>query len=205
MEVGDLEDLFGGGFSDFFNMIFGGTPGGARQATSRRTVRRPAAAEQPVPISLQEAYHGTTRILQIENNRVEASIPPGARTGSKVKLTGVLPRGQQGQPGDLYLLITVAPDKDYERKGDDLYREASIDLYTAVLGGQVTVATPAGSVVLTIPAGTQPGQSFRLAGRGMPRLHKPKEYGDLYVRVKVNIPRSLTPKQRQSFEEIRKG
>ncbi len=205
VEVGNLEDLFGGGFSDFFNMIFGGMPGGTRQAATRRTARRPAAAEQPVTISLQEAYHGTTRVLQIENKRVEASIPPGAHTGSKVRLTGVLPGGQQGQPGDLYLLITVAADKEYERKGDDLYREASIDLFTAVLGGQVTVSTLSGNVVLTIPPGTQPGQSFRLAGRGMPRLQKPKEHGNLYVRVKVEIPRHLTPRQRQLFEDIRKG
>ncbi|HEX9013903.1 MAG TPA: DnaJ C-terminal domain-containing protein, partial [Anaerolineaceae bacterium] len=86
-----------------------------------------------------------------------------------------------------------------------LYTDTTIDLYTAVLGGSANVATLAGNVILTIPAGTQPGQTFRLSGRGMPLLRSPQQHGDLYTRVKVQIPRQLSPQQRAQFEELAKG
>jgi curved DNA-binding protein len=107
-----------------------------------------------------------------------------------------------GQTADLYLVIRVAVDPRFERKGSDITTETSIDLYTAVLGGEVNVPTLSGDILLTIPAGTQPGQTFRVAGRGMPVLSKPSTFGDLFVRVKVNIPRSLNPRQRELFQEL---
>jgi curved DNA-binding protein len=113
-----------------------------------------------------------------------------------------LPTNREGQKGDLYLVIKVTGDPSYERKGDDLYTEAPVDLYTAVLGGEVTVQTFTGAVVLKVPPGTQPGQAFRLAGRGMPRLKKPGEYGDLIVRARVRLPRELTPKQLELFQQL---
>src|SRR5512146_1980834 len=94
------------------------------------------------------------------------------------------------------------PDPRFERQGDDLTTEVTIDLYTAVLGGETRVPTPEGTVLLTIPAGTQPGQSFRLSGRGMPHLREPNVRGDLYVKIKVQIPRNLTPDQRGLFEQL---
>jgi curved DNA-binding protein len=109
-----------------------------------------------------------------------------------------------GQKGDLYLAIKVLDDKRFQLKGEDLYTDVAIDLYTAVLGGEATVQTLSGDVVLTIPEGTQPGQTFRLTGRGMPRLKKPQEHGDLYVQVKVNLPRKLSKQQRDLFEKLSK-
>jgi len=203
----DLEDLFGdlGGFSDFFSAIFGGMPGTATRTTGRRARQTTPAVEQPVQITLEEAYHGTTRLIQVDGRRLEGKIPPGARTGTKVRLAGQGPIGPNGQRSDLYLVIEVLPDPRFERKDDDLYTEVTIDLYTAVLGGQVTVPTLSGDVILTIPPGTQPGQVFRLSGRGMPNLRNPQKRGDLYVKVKVEIPRNLTPQQRALFEQLRRG
>jgi curved DNA-binding protein len=206
VEYGDLNDIFGeGGFSDFFTQIFGGM-GGTRTQT-RRTARpaRPRDVEYQLSITLQEAYHGATRTVQVDDRRMEVKLPAGAKTGTRVRMAGAAPAGQGGQRGDLYLVLDVAPDPRFERNGDDLTTEVSVDLYTAVLGGQVNVPTPGGEVLLTIPAGTQPGQTFRLAGRGMPKLRSSQEHGDLMARVKVRLPRNLTPEQRELFERLRSG
>ncbi len=199
----DLEDLFGEGFSEFFRAIFGGmgiASGGRRSA--RTAVPR---YEQPVTISLREAYSGTKRYLEIGGRRVEASIPPGARDGTKVRLRGIGPTGPDGRPGDLYLVIQVMEDPLFERKGDDLYTQTTVDVFTALLGGEAEVTTLEGRLLLTIPPGTQPDQLFRLAGRGMPLLKNPQQKGDLYVRVKVQIPKQLSPRQRALLEEARRG
>jgi curved DNA-binding protein len=114
--------------------------------------------------------------------------------------------GSAGGPaGDLYLRVTVLPDPRFERKGDDLHATVPVDLYTMVLGGEVRVPTMTGSVVLTIPAGTQNGRSFRLRGKGMPHLRQPDQYGDLYAKVEVQLPTHLTAQQRELFEELRQS
>jgi curved DNA-binding protein len=207
-EVGDLNDLFGGGgFSDFFRAIFGGGGVGEPATRTRRPARQvqPAAYQQEVQISFDEAYRGAERTVTVDGRRLQMKIPAGARTGTKVRMSGAAPAGPDGRPGDLYLVIEVIPDPRFERKGDDLYADVTVDLYTAVLGGETRVPTPENPVVLTIPPGTQPGQAFRLSGRGMPRLRTPSQRGDLFARIKVQIPRSLTPDQRKHFEELAKS
>lgn len=216
-DVGDLNDLFGrGGFSDFFQAIFGGVPmGGAQRSQPGQRTRpttgqgqrqaRPVSYQQDVQISLMEAYRGAERQVNVNGRRLTMKIPAGARTGTKVRMAGAGPSGPDGQPSDLYLVIEVTPDARFERKGDDLHTEVTTDLFTAVLGGEARVPTPEGNVLLTIPAGTQPGQSFRLGGRGMPNLRNPKERGDLYARIKVQIPRNLTADQRKLFEQLAKA
>ncbi len=209
VDMGNLDDLFGGGgFSDFFESIFGGLgrSGSAGTRTRRQSANmRPAPMnyEQPVGISFQEAYQGGLRTIQVDGRRLEVKIPAGAKTGTRVRVAGGGPSSQGGQAGDLYLVIDVAADPRFERRENDLYTEASVDLYTAALGGEVNVSTPGGNVLLTIPPGTQPGQSFRLSGRGMPHLRSPKTFGDLYVRVKVTIPRKITSEQRALFEKLK--
>ena len=201
VNVEDLEDLFGGsGFSDFFSSIFGGM--GGMRTNTRREPRQPQAYEQAVIISFEEAYRGTERVLQLEGRRLEVKIPAGAKTGTKVRVAGAGPAGPNGQHSDIYLVIQVTPEPRFERKGNDLYSETVVDLTIAVLGGSVSVATPGGNVTLTIPAGTQPGQTFRLAGRGMPILRETNKFGDLYVRTKVQIPRKLNEEQRTLFEKF---
>jgi curved DNA-binding protein len=200
VEAGEFEDLFGGGFSDFFTSIFGNM--GATRTQSRRATRQVQRqpVEQTVGISFDEAYRGTPRMVQVDGRRMEVKIPAGAKTGTRVRMASVGPGGQ-----DLYLVLDVANDARFERKGDDLITEISIDLYTAVLGGQVNVLTPSGNVLLTIPAGTQPDQNIRLNGRGMPKLRNPKEFGNLIVKVKVQLPKQLTPEQRSLFEQLKRS
>ncbi len=191
---GDMDDLFGqmGGFSDFFQQIFGG---GVGQRTRRQAVRQPAY-EQPVTISLEEAFKGGERLMQLDGRRIEVKIPAGAQTGTRVRMAGIGP-----QESDIYLAINVEDDPRFEREGKDLRTEVETDLYTAVLGGELQVPTLEGNVVLTIPAGTQPGQSFRLKGKGMPGL-KSKERGDLFAKIKVHIPRNLTTEEKKLFEKL---
>ncbi len=208
VEFGDLDDMFGagGGFSDFFRAIFGGL-GGMRDRTYRSRRRadqiRGRDYEQQVDITLEEAYHGTQRILTKNGRRLTVKIPKGAKTGTRIRLSGEGEPGYGGgRPGDLYLVINVQPHPIFERRGDDLYRDLKIDLYTAVLGGEVDVPTLDGKVRLKIPPGTQSGRKFRLRGKGMPKLKQPDQHGDLYVRVLVQVPTDLTPQERELFEQL---
>jgi len=200
VSVDDLNEMFGGAggdvFSDFFRSIFGGM--GASSRTSGRA--RPSAGyQQPVTISLAEAYSGARRRLTTGARRMEVKIPPGVRSGSKVRVAGAAPEGS-----DLYLIVEVSEDPRFERDGADLRTVASVDAFTAILGGEAEVETMAGKVKLSIPAGTQPEQVFRLAGRGMPQLNKKDAKGDLYVKLKVTIPKYLSAKQRELLEEASK-
>ena len=208
----DLEDLFGGGgspFSDFFTSIFGGMGGaGARRGSGGFEYQpRPQTGqnlEHEVDISLAEAHQGTTRLLNKDGRRLEVKIPAGAKTGTRVRMRGEGGTGMAGgQAGDLYLKVNVAPDPRFERKEDDLYVTVPVDLYTAVLGGEVRVPTLSGEVSLKIPPGSQNGQSFRLRGKGMPKLGKSSERGDLYTRLDVRLPTQLTPRQRELFDQLR--
>jgi curved DNA-binding protein len=212
VQVEDLEGILGGaglgGFSEFFQRIFGGMgdfntvyrgEGGYRRGTAPTPT---PSYQQNVTISLQEAYQGTTRRMELDGRQFEVKIPAGARTGTKVRVAETVPTGAGKQKGDLYLVIDVAKDPRFERKGDDLYTTTSIDLYTAVLGGEVKVPTISGNVVLSIPEGTQNGQKFRLTGRGMPQLRNPGKRGDLYVTVSIEIPRKLSAKEREAFQEL---
>ena len=210
VEVGNLDDLFGsdlGGFSDFFQRIFGGM-GGMRDFSSRdfRRSSPPGSVTQPryqsdVTISLLEVLQGAVRHVELNGRRLEVKIPPGAKTGTKVRVADAIST-PDGKKGDLFLVIQVADDPNFKRKGDDLYTDTEVDLYEAVLGGETTVKTLTGSVILNIPMGTQPGQNFRLTGQGTPSAKNPTKRGDLYVRVKVMIPRDLSPEQRELFQKL---
>lgn len=134
--------------------------------------------------------------------KLKARIPPGVNSGSKVRLAGKgLPGRDGGPPGDLYLEIEVAPDPVFRRKGQDLSTEISITLFEAVLGGKVEVPTLKGRAKLKIPAGTQNGQKFRLKSKGAPKT-KDKPAGDLYVSVKVDIPKDLSPEAKEMFGKL---
>jgi curved DNA-binding protein len=207
VRVGNLDDLFGegGGFSDFFRTIFGGLGGIGtvpERGTSRRSSRtaRPSYQQQ-VTVSFMEAYQGTSCRLEVDGRPLECQIPAGAATGTKVRMANAI-HLTGDQKADLYLVIEVTPDPRFERKGDDLYTDVPIDLYTAVLGGEATVPTPAGDVKLTIPAGTQPEQVFRLSGRGMPHIKNPSAHGNLFARARVRVPRKLSEQQKKLFQEL---
>jgi len=197
----DLEDLFGdeSPFSDFFTSIFGQTGGRAQP----RAPRKGQDVEAEIALSLEEAAHGTMRTLQVGDRRIEARIPPGVRTGSRVRLAGQGGPGRDGAPaGDLYLVVRLLPHPDFELEGDELHTKVPVDIYTAVAGGEVRVNTLDRPVMLKIPPMTQSGQSFRLRGRGMPKRADPKVRGDLYARVNLVLPENMTEEELNTLRSL---
>jgi curved DNA-binding protein len=180
-----FEDILAG-------MGIDGRPGGATGATGSRgaSTRPRPSAEAVAEIDLDEAFHGTTRRLDVDGKRLEVKIPPGAGTGTRIRLTGKAPGG-----GDLHVVVRQAPDPVFTRKGADLERELPITLGEALLGAEVPVRSPKGRVLLTIPAGTQSGRTIRLRGRGLPRFQG-EGHGDLLVRVRVVLPTDLSDEAR---------
>jgi curved DNA-binding protein len=204
---GDLGDLFGGssgGFSDFFNALFGDM--GRRSGGVGRRERgamRSQDLEQPVQITLEEAFQGARRLLEKNGRRLDIKIPRGVKTGARIRVAGEGGPGGAGMPsGDLYLKVTIAPHAVFTRDGDDLRREVELDLYTAILGGEVRVATLDGYLTLKIPPETQSGRTFRLRGKGMPKLRKTEQRGDLYVTVRIQLPQKLSEHEKRLFREL---
>jgi DnaJ-class molecular chaperone len=165
----------------------GGGAGGGRTGGTDRTGRVASGptAEAIADIGLEEAFHGTTRRVELDGRRLEISIPRGADNGTKIKLSGQGPGG-----GDLVVVTRVRPHPVFTRRGADLERELPITLAEALLGGEVPVATLKGKVLLRIPPGTQNGHRFRLKGQGMPHL-RGEGHGDLYARARVVLPTGL--------------
>jgi DnaJ-class molecular chaperone len=158
--------------------------------------------EHQVDVTLEEAYRGAQRIVEIDGKRLEVKIPAGVKTGSRVRVAGEgLPVGASGTRGDLYLRVNVLPHATFERRDYDLHCEVPVDLFTALLGGEVHVPTLAGPLVLRIPAGTQSGRTFRLSGQGMPKLRRAGEHGDLYARVQVMLPERLSDREQKLVRE----
>jgi len=208
VEYADLGDIFGGGggFSDFFGAIFGaaGRRGGATWgAQGQPFTAQSQDYEQEVEITLEEAFSGATRILQKDGRRLEVKIPPGVQTGSKVRMRGEGGGSYgQGARGDLYLMVKILPHRTFVRKSDDLHCDVPVDLYAAVLGGEVRVPTLKGGAMLRIPPETQSGKTFRLKGQGMPHLKNAEKHGDLYAKVRINLPQNLSERETELFREL---
>jgi curved DNA-binding protein len=209
-DLGGFDFGFGtggpGGFTDFFEMLFG-----PRGTTRTRGPVKGQDIEAQIEVSLQEAYTGTTKTFTISTvpgqppKRLEVKIPAGVRDGSRIRLAGEgAPSPTGGPNGDLYLIVKILPDPVWERKGDDLYRDITVPFTVAALGGEVEVPTMRGKVSMKIPPGTQSGQTFRLSGLGMPRLGDHGR-GDMYARVKISVPKTLTPRQRELMQELAKS
>lgn len=183
-----FEDILAGMGLDGGGATSAGGAGPARSGGGGRAAHggHGAAAEAVAEITIDEAFHGTTRVVEVDGKRLEVTIPKGATDGTRVRLTGKAPGG-----GDLHVVVRMAPDKVFTRHGADLERELSISLGEALLGAEVPVRSPKGRVLLTIPAGTQTGRTFRLRGRGLPHV-KSEGFGDLLVRVRVVLPTDLS-------------
>lgn len=160
-----------------------------------RPKRRPRL-ESPIEVSLEEAYHGTSRVVEIDGRRLEVKIPPGVDNGSKIHIPGK----EAGE--EVYLVISVKPHQRFQRKDDDLYVDVSLPLTDAILGGEAEVPAIKGKLALKIPAETQNGRVFRLAGQGMPHLNKPGK-GDLLAKVHVELPTNLGQREKELFRELR--
>lgn len=217
-----------GGFDSLLDELLYGRSTRAR----RPQPRRGRDIEHPVEITLEEAFSGTSRLLSLQDEevcatchgsgriqnalcsvckgrgtisrtkRLEVKIPAGVKTGSRVRIAGKGGEGYGGARGDLYLVITVQPHPLFQRQGDDLLVNADVPLTTAVLGGEVKIATLKGQLELKIPPETQNGKVFRLAGQGMPILGK-NSRGDLKVRVNVVLPTNLSLEEKELFRKLR--
>ena len=219
-----------GDVGDILSSLFGDAGAGSRM---RRGPQRGQDIESPIEVSLEEAYHGSRRVIQLETQepcvacggtgkvgnrvctictgtggkaipkRLEVKIPAGVKDGSRIRIAGEgVPGRAGGSKGDLYLVAKVLPHKLFERKGDDVYAEVSVPLATAILGGEVGLATLNGNLSLKIPPETQNGKVFRLAGKGMPQLGT-ANHGNLFAKVKVVLPTNLTEEERRLFERLR--
>ncbi len=199
---GSPEDLFGsGGHSDFFDMFFGRSSGFGSQ--SHRRNRRGQDIEAELPISLYEAYHGAKRSFEINGKKMRIAIKPGSYDGQRLKLKGKgYPAQGVGQAGDLYIKLKLIPDARFKREGDDLIYDLPVDLYTAVLGGKLTVPTLTGAIKINIPKGSQSGKILQIKGKGMPLYKSPNQYGKLKIVLKVNIPTNLTKEEEELFKKL---
>lgn len=174
-----------GGFSDFFQAFFGGAGARGAEGAGRPARRAPAPLEATAALTLEEAFHGTTRLVEVGGQRLEVTIPRGVDTGSRIRLAG-----KAGDGRDLVVVVRVGPSALFTRRSADLERELAVSLEEALLGAEVPVSTLKGRVLLTLPPGTQSGKTFRLAGQGMPRLRGGTP-GDLYVKTRVVLPTGL--------------
>ncbi|HWN85087.1 MAG TPA: DnaJ C-terminal domain-containing protein [Vicinamibacterales bacterium] len=210
----EMEQIFGdtNPFSDFFTTFFGGGPPEAGSRPSRGTRSRARGGrdlEHELDLTLDEAYHGTTKRLALSHagpsRTVDVRIPAGVGDGSRVRVPGEgEPGAGGGKAGDLYLRLRVAPHPMFERKGQDLHTTVTVPVPTAVLGGEVDVPTMSGKTVrLKIPAFTQNGQLFRLKGYGMPARGSHPQ-GDLYARLEVQVPTTVTPEEREHYAALAK-
>ncbi len=197
----DLEDLFGSDspYSDFFASLFGhGQSKGASPGP-----RRGRNVEYEINLTLEDAFHGVERLLDIDGHRIKAGIPPGVHTGSRVRLAGQAELGQNGGPaGDLYLIIQVLPHASFEREGDNLHMEIPVDIFTAIAGGEIRISSLERSLTLTIPPRTNANRTFRIRGKGMPHLRDTKKRGDLFARVRLVLPDPLTDLEVNRIREL---
>jgi DnaJ-class molecular chaperone len=209
-DFSNLEDLFGGQADDLggaFGDLFGrrGRTGGGRSQYANIPGQD---FDQPITVTLEEAYAGTTRVLTMPGadgapRRLEVKIPAGVKDGSRIRVAGEGAPGPFGGPkGDLYLVVSLAPHATFERTEDDLSVRVPTPLHVAVLGGEVEVPTPKGSkLALRIPPETQNGRRFRLKGQGMPHLGGGAQ-GDLYAEISVVLPTHLNDEERTLFERL---
>jgi curved DNA-binding protein len=207
VRVEDLSDLFGNIFGGF-----GGRPrerGNPYEASGFGGAafrQRGQDYEQPVTITLKEAHDGAQRVVNIGGEELTLRIPAGADNGTKVRLAGKGgPGASGGENGDLFLVVSVQPHPQFERDGDDLVVDVTIDIFTAMLGGDVQVPTLGRPVKMKIPAGTGSGRRLRLAGKGMPVMRKQGAHGDLYARVQISVPEDLTSEQLRLVERLRES
>ena len=209
----EVEAAFGGDspFSDFFQAFFTGDTfdgGGPRRQRAPRAARG-QDVEQPVDLTLEEAFRGPTRRIVTTRDGKERSfevrIPAGVKDGARIRAAGEGGQGARGgKSGDLFLAVRLLPHARFERRGQDLHQRLDLPVTTAVLGGEVSVPTLDGPAVrLKVPPLTRQGRTFRLRGHGMPTVGRPEERGDLYASVQLQIPTQLSDEMRAHYEALR--
>jgi curved DNA-binding protein len=196
------------GFSEFFESLFGED---FRSSRARPRARYASAAKgqdvtAETTLTLEEAWHGTARIVQMDGRKVRVTIKPGIGHGQTLRLPGKgLSGAGDGGAGDLYLKIRIAPHPVFRRKGNDLYKDARVDLYTAVAGGKLEIETLKGTVKVDVPRRTQSGKVLRLSKLGMPVHDAPGRFGDLYVTLHIQIPDDMSEEDVEKFGRMKKA
>jgi curved DNA-binding protein len=189
----------GGDFSDFFQSMFGGAGGGGR----RQARYRGQDFNAELQLTLKDAATTHKQTLTVNGKNIRITIPAGVENGQTIKIGGHGAAGVNGGPnGDLYITFIIADDPHFKRSGSDLLATQKIDLYTAVLGGDITVDTLTGQVKLKVKPETQNGTKVKLKGKGFPLYKKEGEFGDLYLTYEVQIPTNLTEQQKELFRQL---
>lgn len=192
-------------FSDFFHSMFGSGFGQRGRSGGSRNRYKGGDYQAELRLTLRQAMHTHQQTLAVDGKNVRITIPAGVGDGQKIKLAGYGQPGVNGGPnGDLYITFVIEEDPIFKRLGDDLYTDTAIDLYTAVLGGEVMIDTLAGQVKMTIKPGTQPNAKLRLKGKGFPVYKKEGQFGDLYVTLKVRLPENLSDREKELFTQLSK-
>ena len=190
----------GGGFSDFFESMFGSSSGfgGGRQVKYKGQ-----DYQAQVNLTLRDAYESHKQTLTVNGKNIRITVPAGIENGQTIKISGHGGPGSNGGPnGDLFITFTVMNDEKFRRSGNDIHLKADLDLYVAVLGGELIIDTLSGKVKLPVKPETQNGTVVRLKGKGFPVYKEEGQFGDLYVTFNVKIPTQLTDKQKELFTEL---
>ncbi len=189
-------------FSDFFSSMFGGASG----AGGRRSVKfRGQDYNAELHLNLTDVYKTQKQVITVNNKKIRLTIPAGVENGQVIKIKGKGGPGINGGPnGDLYITFSITNNTKFKRDGNNLYTTVDLDLYTAVLGGEITINTLDGKVKLKVKPETQNNTKVKLKGKGFPVYRKEGVYGDLYVTYNIKIPKNLSPKEKQLFQELAK-
>ena len=190
-----------GDFSDFFESMFGG---GRSGRSSRQPKYRGEDYTTEIHLELIDAYKTHKQTLNVNGNNIRITIPAGVENGQIIKIPGHGGAGANGGPnGDLYITFSVANHSSIKRLGNNLFETVDLDIYTAVLGGEITIDTLDGKVKLKVKPETQNGTKVNLKGKGFPVYKNDGQFGDLQVTYNIKIPTNLTEKQKALFEELR--
>lgn len=194
-------DFGGGDFSDFFSSMFGGSQAQGGGRTRAQYKGQDYTTE--VDLSLEDAYKTHKQTFSVNGKSIRITVPAGVADGQTIKLAGQgAPGSNNGPYGDLYITFHVANNSTFKRTGNDLYVTKEIDLYTAILGGEILVDTMSGKLKLNVAPGTQNNTKVRLKGKGFPLYKKVGEFGNLYVTYNVTIPTTLTEKEKELFTQL---
>ncbi|WP_343614463.1 J domain-containing protein [Flavobacterium sp.] len=194
------DEFSGSDFSDFFNSMYG-----SGRSSRSQSKYRGQDFNAELQLDLTAAYTTHKQNLTVNGKNIRITIPAGVENGQVIKIPGHGGPGVNGGPnGDLYITFLIDNNSDFKREGNNLYSNVDLDLYTAILGGEINIKTFDGKVKIKVPAETQPGTKIKLKGKGFPVYKKENQFGDLYVTYNLKIPTNLSQKEKELFEELSK-
>ncbi|MFT5762767.1 MAG: curved DNA-binding protein, partial [Saprospiraceae bacterium] len=208
---GDPSDIFGssggGDASSFFDMFFNQDTtgeGNTNSRTRRQASHKGQDIEAEMPVTLLEAYQGSQRTFELNGKKMRVTIKPGVYDGQRLKIKNKgYPGFNGGLAGDLYIILRVQPDFRFHRNVDHLIYTADVDLYTTLLGGKIEVPTMTGAALLTVPKESETGKTLRLKGKGMPNYKNPAKFGDLMIKLNVQLPKNLSEEEETLLKKLK--